>query len=137
MIRMATKDTLPRFLRIIFSCWGANLIIKAEVYQVKMLVLVLSLQELLHRNNFVQHTLYEVIRNPLQQTMLCQSVLSGTCCPSLVVKPLSVVAKVKDATATSLSRYLTSGSLPTFPTKIALLTDGRAVVEFGKVSLKC
>ena len=57
----------------------------------------------------------------LQHTILCHSVWSCNS-PALFLN-LSVVAKVKDATAVPVSRCLTSGSFPTFPISITLLND--------------
>src|SRR5208337_3533981 len=55
-----------------------------------------------------------------QATMLCHSVRS--CHASLRSLNLSLVARLKLATGVPLCEYLTSGSLPTFPTRMTLFT---------------
>src|SRR5258708_38025259 len=55
-----------------------------------------------------------------QATMLCHSVRS--CHSSFRSLNLSLVARLKVATGVPLCEYLTSGSLPTFPTRMTLFT---------------
>src|SRR5579864_9446924 len=55
-----------------------------------------------------------------QATMLCHSVRS--CHSSFRSLNLSLVARLKLATGLPLCEYLTSGSLPTFPTRMTLFT---------------
>ena len=55
-----------------------------------------------------------------EAVMLCHSVRSGTCVPSLFVYPFFVVARVRFATSPPPSNVLLRGSPPTLPSSITL-----------------